>query len=308
MRAQQAARLMKGIDPNIELVLCGSSGRRLDTYLEWDRIALEYCWEDVEYISAHRYSRIYENDSDWFLAEGVEIERILQDYDGLVNYVRGVRKSDKRVYVSFDEWNVWYKNMERDGNWTVGAHLIEEVYNLEDAIICAQYLNAFLRHADLVKVACLAQLVNVIGPILTRPDGLLIQSIYYPFLFYRKFANGLSLTPVVDSPTYKAGARSDVPVLDASATYDDANRCAAVFIVNRSQRDSQEVAVSFTNAKIMGVLDTEQLTGGDAKAFNTWENPDVIKPSKASATLDDDGGVRVQVPSLGLVALSLQVG
>jgi alpha-N-arabinofuranosidase len=112
----------------------------------------------------------------------------------------------------------------------------------------------------------------------------------------------------VDSPTYKAGARSDVPVLDASATYDDANRRAAVFIVNRSQRDSQEVAVSFTNAKIMGVLDTEQLTGGDAKAFNTWENPDVIKPSKASATLDDDGGVRVQVPSLGLVALSLQVG
>ncbi|MDP6715385.1 MAG: alpha-L-arabinofuranosidase C-terminal domain-containing protein, partial [SAR202 cluster bacterium] len=197
MRAQQAARLMKGIDPNIELVLCGSSGRGLDTYLEWDRIVLEYCWEDVDYISAHRYSRNTEDDSAWFLAEGVEIERILSDYDGLVKYVRGVKKSDKKVYVSFDEWNVWYKVMQRDGGWSVAPHMMEEVYNLEDALICAQYLNAFIRHADLVKIACLAQIVNVIAPILTSSGGLLIQSTFYPFQMFAERAKGVSLIPVV---------------------------------------------------------------------------------------------------------------
>ena len=76
VKAQQAARLMRGIDPTIELVACGSSSRRMDTYMEWDRVVLETCWEDVEYISAHRYSRNTEDDSAWFLAEGVEIDRM----------------------------------------------------------------------------------------------------------------------------------------------------------------------------------------------------------------------------------------
>ena len=143
VKAQQAARLMRGIDPAIELVACGSSGRRMNTYMEWDRVVLETCWEDVEYISAHRYSRNTEDDSAWFLAEGVEIDRILNDYAGLLAYVRGVKKSEKRISVAFDEWNVWYKDREIDGSWTHAPHLIEEVYNLEDALVCAQFLNSF---------------------------------------------------------------------------------------------------------------------------------------------------------------------
>ena len=166
---------MRGIDPTIELVACGSSSRRMDTYMEWDRVVLETCWDDVEYISAHRYSRNNEDDSAWFLAEGVEIDRVLSDYAGLLTYVRGVKRSDRRVYVAFDEWNVWYKDREIDGAWTHAPHLIEEIYNLEDALVCAQFLNSFLRHADTVKIACLAQIVNVIAPILTRPDGMLMS-------------------------------------------------------------------------------------------------------------------------------------
>ena len=190
VKAQQAARLMRGIDPTIELVACGSSSRRMDTYLEWDRVVLETCWEDVEYISAHRYSRNTEDDSAWFLAEGVEIDRVLSDYAGLLAYVRGVKKSEKRISVAFDEWNVWYKDREIDGSWTHAPHLIEEVYNLEDALVCAQFLNSFIRHADTVKIACIAQIVNVIAPILTRPDGLLIQSIYYPLQLFSQHARG----------------------------------------------------------------------------------------------------------------------
>ena len=211
---------MRGIDPAIELVACGSSGRRMNTYLEWDRVVLETCWEDVEYISAHRYSRNTEDDSAWFLAEGVEIDRILNDYAGLLAYVRGVKKSEKRISVAFDEWNVWYKDREIDGSWTHAPHLIEEVYNLEDALVCAQFLNSFLRHANTVKIACIAQIVNVIAPILTRPDGLLIQSIYYPLQLFSQHARGTSLIPIIESPTYAAGARGEVPMLDVSASYE----------------------------------------------------------------------------------------
>ena len=116
-RADQAAKLMRGLDPTIELVACGSSGRSMPTYLNYDRITLEYCWNDVHYVSAHRYSNNHRNDTPWFLAEGVEIERIIDDYAGLFDYVRGLKRATKRVYLSFDEWNVWYKNMEMDGKW-----------------------------------------------------------------------------------------------------------------------------------------------------------------------------------------------
>lgn len=309
MRVQQAARLMKGLDPSIELVLCGSSARRLPTYMEWDREVLEYCWEDVEYISAHRYSRNTENDSAWFLAEGVEIDRILEDYRGLLAYVRGLKKSEKRVYLSFDEWNVWYKNMERDGRWTFAPHLIEEVYNLEDALICAQYLNSFIRNADMVKVACIAQIVNVIAPILTRPDGILIQSTYYPFHLYSANARGRSLVPVVDGPTYHAGARGDVPVLDVSASYDAGGRRMCIFAVNRSLTEDVEVTANLTSCAVRQVGEANVLCGDDPKAHNSWEQRDLVRPGSAAMLLRDTtkNAVRFEVPRLGLVVLGLEL-
>ena len=307
MRAQQAARLMRGLDPSIELVLCGSSSRRMDTYLEWDRVALEYCWEDVDYLSAHRYSRNTEDDSSWFLAEGVEIDRILEDYAGLIAYVRGVKKSDKRVHVSFDEWNVWYKNMERDGGWTVAPHLLEEVYNLEDALVCAQYLNSFIRHADLVKIACLAQIVNVIAPILTRPDEILIQSIYYPFELYSKHARGQALMPVVDGPTYTAGARGDVPALDVAASYDTNANTVSLFVVNRSSSEDLDVAVSFVDREAKRLIGTDVLTGDDPKAHNSWKEKELIRPVAGRASVDDEGKVCLVAPALGLVVVRLEL-
>ena len=307
VKAQQAARLMRGIDPAIELVACGSSGRRMDTYLEWDRVVLETCWEDVEYISAHRYSRNSEDDSAWFLAEGVEIDRILNDYAGLLAYVRGVKKSEKRISVAFDEWNVWYKDREIDGSWTHAPHLIEEVYNLEDALVCAQFLNSFLRHADIVKIACIAQIVNVIAPILTRPDGLLIQSIYYPLQLFSQHARGTSLMPIIESPTYAAGARGEVPMLDVSASYDVASDSVSVFLVNRSLSEDVDVQVSFGDRRVDADLKTTVLTGNDSKAHNTWEEPDVIGPVSGISTVDANGQVHVVAPSLGLTAIRAQL-
>ena len=305
-RAQQAAKLMKGLDPSIELVVCGSSGRFMATYMDWDRRVLEYCWNDVDYISAHRYSGNHANDSARFLAEGREIDRILEEYTGLLAYVRAACKSARQVFLSFDEWNVWYKNHEADGRWTRAPHLLEEVYNLEDALVCAQYLNSFIRHAGVVKIACLAQIVNVIAPILTRADGVLIQSIYYPFLMLSRSARGQSLVPSVECPAYELKDLGAVPWLDVAATYDAAVGTAFVSLVNRSLVETIIVDVRPADVTFERVVRSEILSGPDAKAANSWEQPGVIVPRGGDARLAD-GGLQVTVPPLSLAVVDLGV-
>jgi alpha-N-arabinofuranosidase len=300
-RAFAASVLMKGIDRSIQTIACGSSGIFMNTYLDWDRKILEYCWETVDFISAHRYSNNDRNDSAWFLAEGVEIDRILQDYSGVIDYVRGVRKSAKRVYLSFDEWNVWYKNRAGDGQWQEAPHLLEEVYNFEDALVCAQYLSAFVRRADLVKIACIAQVVNVIAPILTRPDGVLVQSIAYPIAMFSKYAAGqMSLTPIISSPTYQAGERGEVPALDVSAVYDPQSQIATIFLVNRSSSSAMVVDANVADRQFIKALDAEVLGGFHLKTGNSWEHPNAVGMRKAEVSIVE-GRLRATVPSPGFL-------
>ncbi len=304
-RARAAAGMMKGMDPSIQTVACGSSTRDLPTYLEYDRVTLETCWDHVDFISAHRYSNNDRQDTPWFLAEGVEIDRVIDDYAGLLAYVRGRRRSDRRVYVSFDEWNVWYKDRGGDGRWQRAPHLLEEVYNLEDALVCAQYLAAFVRRADVVKVACIAQVVNVIAPVLTRPEGLLIQSIYYPFLAFSRHASGVSLTPAVGGDRYAAGARGDVPSLDAAATYDAATGRVSLFLTNRDASAPLTVDVALNDRRIVAASSATALGGTDPKAANTWGDPHRVRPTGATVTVAD-GRARATVPAPGFVSVLLE--
>ena len=306
LKARNAAKLMKGLDPSIELIAAGSSGRQMPTYLEWDRTILEACWDDIEFISAHRYSTNAANNTPEFLAEGVVIDSILDDYTGVIAYVKGMKQSDHDVYISFDEWNVWYKErggVSQDGQWKTGPALLEEVYNLEDALVCAQYMNSFIRRADVVKVACLAQIVNVIAAVLTRPDGILKQSIYYPFALYSEYAKGVSLTPAVDSPTYDAGERGEVQFIDASASYDDKTGDLALFLVNRSVDEDAQVTIDLSDRSITGAGSVQIMTGDDPKLANTWDEPNNVVPGIGNAELN--GGVlTVDVPKLGMAVVS----
>jgi alpha-N-arabinofuranosidase len=305
-RALQASIYMKGIDPRIQTIACGSSARGMSTYMHWDRTVLEFCWEKIDFISAHRYSNNDRNDTPWFLAEGVEIDRVIEDYAGLLAYVRGVKRSDKQVYLSFDEWNVWYKDRNGDGQWGVAPHLLEEVYNLEDALVCAQYLGSFIRHADVVKMAAIAQIVNVIAPVLTRKDGILLQSIYHPMHLYSKYARGVSLRAAVTAGTYKAGERGEVPIVDVSASYESAKNEIAVFVVNRNPAESSSVTIQLAGNKIDRILSVDQLGGGDVKAANTWENQDIVKPFTGKAAIVG-GGVHVTIPAPGLAVVRISV-
>jgi alpha-N-arabinofuranosidase len=237
-KALEAAKMMKWQDPTIKTVLCGSSGDKMPTYPDWDRIALEIAWEHVDYHSMHYYAGNRDNDTASYLANAVEFENFVDTLEGTLRYVKARRRSNHDVYLSWDEWQVWYKGDPLQGNWTEAPHLAEEIYNLEDALVVAQWLNVFLRKSHVLKVACVAQIVNVISWLHTRPDGLLKQPSFYVFQLVSNLARGEALDLLVKAPPVATRAYGDVPALDVSASYDAATQQGAIFLVNRSQTEA----------------------------------------------------------------------
>ena len=302
-RALVASRLMKGLDPTIETVACGSSGSSMPTYLEWDRIVLDHCWDSVDFISAHRYSRNDHDDTLSFLAEGVAIDQVINDYRGLLTYVRARKQSKHDVRVSFDEWNVWYRETSGDGGFTEAPHLLEEHYNVEDALVCAQYLNAFIRNADVVGAACLAQIVNVIAPIMTRPDGLLIQTIYWPFKLIRDAMSGDALRAAVRAPDVPTEL-GDVPVVDVAATQAFDGVTSSVSIVNRDPSAAVELTIAIADAAFE-VMYAHTITG-DPKATNNWDAPDLIRPIEIAVRSKEANILSVTLPGPSHTVISLR--
>ncbi len=274
-KAREAAKIMKWHDRDLKLILCGSSGPGMKTYPDWDRASLETCWEQVDYLSLHHYANNRDNDTASFLARAVDFEAHIDGLTATLGYVKAKLRSKHDVFLSWDEWNVWYKDMTMDGQWTRAPHLIEEVYNLEDALVVAQWLNVFLRRSKVLKIGCLAQLVNVIAPILTRPDGLLKQSIYYPFQLFRQHAAGVALDALVKCPSYETKAYGAVPVLDVSASYNQENGDWAVFVVNRRQDAAEAVELNLRGLAGSRVQ-VVQVAGTDPKAANTYEQPNQV--------------------------------
>src|SRR5262245_34126825 len=188
--------------------------------MEWDRQALEYLGPITDHISLHRYVGNQADDLGDYLAITNAIDRQIEEMDAVCRYVQAKYRSPKRAYLCFDEWNVWYRargTKFQDGEGKFAPHLIEEVYNLEDALVVAGFLNSFIRHADVVKIANIAQIVNVIAPLLTQGDELLVQSIYYPFEMFSRRREGISLKLVVQGPIYEGKVNGQVSYLDTSA-------------------------------------------------------------------------------------------
>jgi alpha-N-arabinofuranosidase len=305
--AQQAAKMMKATDDSIELVACGSCSPGLPTYMTWDATVLEYMADLADYVSLHHYAGNRADDTADFLAVTNAIDRQIEEMDAVCRYVQAKRKSRKRAYLCFDEWNVWYKVHNLDGGWTHAPHLIEEVYNLEDALVVAGFLHSFLRHADVVKIANLAQIVNIIAPVLTRGDEMLVQSIFHPFEMFSKRRRGVSLRPAVRGPTYEGKTNGVVPFLDASAVLDAESGLLHVFATNRSLDEPAEVRVCLCDRAIAAVKDAEVLTGPGAKAANSFERPDVIRPQPFDDITFRDGEAATILPPLSLAAMTFQV-
>jgi len=300
IKAREAAKLMKWHDPSIRLTLCGSSSSHMPTYPEWDRIALEICWEYVDYLSLHFYAGNRDDDTDSYLALARQFEDHLDALAGTLRYVKAKLRSRHDVYLSWDEWNVWYKDQTMQGGWQEAPHLIEEVYNLEDALVVAQWLNVFLRRCDVLKMACLAQLVNVIAPILTRPDGILRQSIFYPFALFSRYASGDSLDLLVQAPTYATRMFGEQPLIDAAASYDAGQGKGAIFIVHRGRTEPLTLDLEWQGRAPHRVAGISQVSGDDPKAANTFDAPNVIGSRTLPGAPVVDGRFRLQVPPLSL--------
>ena len=308
IRAQQAGKMMKDVDRSIELVACGSCTVGLPTYMEWDRVVLEHLGDLADYVSLHRYVTNERDNTPDFLAVTNAIDRQIEEMDAACRFVQARTRSRKRAYLCFDEWNVWYKNRVSDGEGKSAPHLLEEVYNLEDALVVAGFLNSFLRHADAVRIANLAQIVNVIAPILTRGDEMLIQSIFYPFEMYSKRRSGVSLRPAVSGPQYDSASNGTVCTIDASAILDAESERLHVFAINRDLTEPATVRVNVADRPIRGLQSAEILTGPDPKAANSFEDPDVIQ-SRPFADVSVTGGVAtMSLPPLSVAATTFQLG
>lgn len=308
IRAQQAAKLMKDTDPSIELVVCGSCTTGLPSYMEWDRTVLEYVGPFADYVSLHRYVGNEQDDTADYLAVTNSIDQQIEEMDAVCRYVQARLHSTKRHYLCFDEWNVWYRARsgdDVDGRGKFAPHLVEEQYNLEDALVAAGFLNSFIRHADSVKIANIAQIVNVIAPILTRGDELLFQSIYYPFVMYASRRTGMALCPSVQGPGYESKSYGHVDMIDTSAILGEGE--LHVFLTNRSQTETAPVEVSFGGGSLLACKSAEVLSGPSPKALNTFENPNLISSQAFNALALQDGKAQIQLPPLSVVALTFQV-
>ena len=303
-KAREAAKMMRWQDPSIKLVLCGSSNVHMPTYPEWDRVALEHCWDQVDFLSMHYYARNDAQDTPSYLGYAASFESHVDTLAATLRYVKALRRSAHDVYLSWDEWNVWYKDTSGDGGWTEGPPLSEELYNLEDALVVAQWLNVFLRKADVLKIACLAQIVNTISPLTTRGERLLKQTTYYPLTMVSNHAAGMALDVLTQAPPYDTRAYGPLPLLDVSASYDAATDRGAVFLVNRSLSDTVTAEIAWQGAAPARAISRIQLAGDHPKAANTFEQPDQIVPTARPGDRIDGGKTTLQLPPLSFTVLA----
>jgi alpha-N-arabinofuranosidase len=301
--ANEVGRGMKTFDPSLELVACGSSHASMVTYPDWEAEVLSECYDSVDYISLHTYWDNFDDDYLNFVAKTVPLDRYIHTVGGIIDYVKTKRRSQHDVYISFDEWNVWYhsrRQNERDiasSTWPKAPPLLEDVYNFEDVLLVGCALNTFIRRSDRVKVACIAQLVNVIAPIMTVTGGpAWKQTIYYPYYYASLYGRGEALNVAVDVPTYDAKVADDVPYLDVAAVKNSDGKTITFFLVNRHPKEALDLDVGVAGFKAKGIAEHIVMTHRDLKATNTAKAPNRVVPAKGKGLSLRDGAVRGKLP------------
>jgi alpha-N-arabinofuranosidase len=279
--ANETAKVMKGIDPSIELVVCGSSGSGMPTFGDWEATVLDHCYENVDYISLHTYYGDHDHDSETFLANNLDMDRFITDVVSICDFVKAKKHSNKTIHLSFDEWNVWYHSNEQDRKlerWTQAPHQLEDVYDFQDALLVGSMLITLLRHADRVKIACLAQLVNVIAPIMTSDSGAWRQTTYYPYWLTGKYGQGVVLQTLVDAPSYENKKYGTVPCVDSVAVYHEEREEVVLFAVNKSLTEDIELTMPLRQFADFQVVEHVLLHHEDLYAVNTEDAPNTVAP------------------------------
>jgi alpha-N-arabinofuranosidase len=307
--AKEAAKMMRWIDPSIELSACGSSARNMPSFGRWEDEVLEHTFEHVEYISLHTYLNNYAEDTPAFLASPDLMDSFIDEVIAVADGVAARRRSSKRIMLCFDEWNVWYRTRRNRASrvqegWPVAPPILEEIYNMEDALAFGGLCISLLNHADRIKAACLAQLVNAIAPIMTRTGGpAWRQTIFHPFAQMSRYGRGKVLRTEVESETYSANYYDPrgsleltfpierVPYLKVAAVTNDDGELS-LFLLNRHLTEAMKVDIDARSFGPLSIKEALELTDQDLQAVNTEDDPDRIKPQRLQDSAVD--GSRIQ--------------
>jgi len=298
--AAETAKMMKWLDPSVQLVVCGSSSNGMPTFGKWEATVLEHTYDYVDFLSLHSYYGNRDNNTPNFLACSLNMDQFIKSVVAICDYVKAIKRSDKTMMLSFDEWNVWFHSNEADKKiapWQVAPPQLEDVYTLEDALVVGCLLITLLKHADRVKMACLAQLVNVIAPIMTQNGGKAwAQPTFFPFMDASLYGRGTVMTPVLDCPTYQT-SYGEASFVEAVGVHNEEKGEFTVFAVNRNLEGETELALDLSDFE--GLVPTEYrlLTGKDLKAVNTADAPETVIPTSVPLPAMEENRISVLLPA-----------
>lgn len=301
--ANETAKALRGFDKDLELVVCGSSHSNMPTYPQWEATVLEATYDQIDYISLHMYFENYAKNTAEYLAQPEKLDRYIGTVSGVIDYMKAKKRSKRDVKISFDEWNVWYHERKNDDErmktwgWPEAPALLEDIYNFEDALQVGCILNTFIRRSDVVSIACIAQLVNVIAPIMTEPGGAVWrQTIYWPFQMASLHGRGTALRLAVDCPGYDADVADNVSYLDISGVHNSDAGILTFFAVNRNATETLDVDLLLEGFGEAKAVEHTLLRHDDLEAVNSKANPDNIAPQKGSGASYVDGKLTLSLP------------
>jgi alpha-N-arabinofuranosidase len=297
--AADVARGMHQIGENLQLVACGSSNRSMATFGTWEETVLEKTYDLVDHISLHTY---YEDlgDTQEFLIISTDLDYMINEVCNVADAVKAKIRSDKTITLSLDEWNVWnlskFQAMERPKEWLPAQRVIEDEYTFKDAVVLGNLLISILRRSDRVKMACIAQLVNVIAPIRAEADQpAWRQTTFFPFAYTSRFGRGKTLITRIESPAIKSSRFGDVNAIDAITTYDEKNKKVAVFVVNRSLTETIDTSVLLSGFKNLEVEEQVTMESSDWMATNNAANPNKVRPSEAKTAVIAGNSIEIKL-------------
>lgn len=286
--ACETAKVMKETDPTIDLVACGSSQLWMDTFGKWESTVLEHTYDYVDYISLHSYYGNSANDTKSYLAQSMDMEKFIKSVVAICDYVKAIKHSNKVMNLSFDEWNVWFHSNEQDKKiekWQVAPPQLEDIYTFEDALLVGCLLMVLQKNCDRVKIACLAQLVNVIAPIMTENGGgVWAQTIFYPFMHASNYGRGISLNTILKCENYSTEKYQNIPYVESSVVYNEEKQELTIFACNRSMDESICLEVNFDDFVGYTLIEHIVLENNDMKATNSLNNPNNVVPHKKGVT------------------------
>tara|TARA_B100000965_G_scaffold351032_1_gene325313 strand:- start:64 stop:1611 length:1548 start_codon:yes stop_codon:yes gene_type:complete len=324
--AHEAAKAMRLFDKNIELVACGSSSDTMSTFPEWEKEVLDQTYDSVDYISMHKYwsnSDIRSDDREIgkhsttnYLSNSIGLQKYIKDVESTINFIKSKKRSNKDVKISFDEYQPWYHSIEFMNehlnsdikDWPKAHPILEDQYNLLDCLLVGTVLNTFINNSHVVKIACMAQLVNVIPAISTVKNGISWrQSVYYPLYFASLYGRGDSLQLKIVSPKYSCDIADDADYIDASAVINIEEKKLSFFIVNRSEKENVELNFDLHNLHIHKIVDQQIINHQNVYISNTKENPNSIIPKKTNIVSLKNDELNADMPVLSYLFVHLEL-